>query len=122
MPTLSRETYISVFETWLELLNRHPKYQEVAGPLTAAFQDCWRLLPEGEHAIEAYCAILEQPLLIRLGGAGMLPVWKSSYLYRRLYMGQHHRNDRCPRCAGAWSGYPVCSLCGNTGWLPAEGS
>jgi hypothetical protein len=120
-PAITREAYISVFETWLELLARHPRYAEHAGTLTAALQDRWVLLPEGPHPVDTFCAALEQPLLSTLGAAGMLAIWKSNYLYRRLYMGQEHRATACTHCAAAWSGgFPICARCGNTGWLPKE--
>lgn len=61
-----------------------------------------------------------------------LAIQKSNYLYRRIYLGEEHRTEPCPKHKGHWSGYADpytlepcpygCSLgIGDiTGWLPAH--
>jgi hypothetical protein len=58
-----------------------------------------------------------------------IPIRKSNYLWRRIYLGQKHRTKKCPNHKGRWSGYlafddPKCACQSGydaTGWLPADG-
>jgi hypothetical protein len=57
-----------------------------------------------------------------------LPIRKSNYLWRRIYLAQQHRTEKCPDHKGTWSGYGtppyVCACMSGydvTGWLPVEG-
>jgi hypothetical protein len=56
-----------------------------------------------------------------------LPIVKSNYLARRIYVGETHRTEKCPTHKGHWSGcYPepcpdgCTSGMDVTGWLPAR--
>lgn len=52
-----------------------------------------------------------------------LPIYKSSMLYRRIYMGERLRTEMCPTHKGRWVGLPSLGNeceCDLTGWLPAD--
>jgi len=112
---ISRQAFILVMEDWFMA------WGGVDAGIPREMRALYPLIPDGSQPVDAICALLEPLLMAKIGHAGMLPIWKSNYLYRRLYKGQAHRVNPCPTCKGRW-GHLLwvsgCRTCGSTGWLP----
>lgn len=134
MNLISRQAYILAFEDWLTALAVTESYAPAAKRVGLHLRALWDALPDGMHPPETFCALLEPLLLAVLDKTDLLMIWKSNYLYRRIYMGQRHRVNPCPVCRGLWKSHavqqwvevagltvlqphPECR-CGLTGWLP----
>ena len=93
---MTADEHCSILWKWLSLIERRAKM---------------------ENAPHSFKRIAAAGDIIRLA------VTKSSYLGRRLYGGETHREVECPFHQGRWSGVPSpgndCDHgCGLTGWLP----
>ena len=121
---ISTAAYRSAFADWFLCLRQTPHYAEVADDLQPLLVPRLQTLPEGTFAISYLCEIIEFPLLHRVPRFNLLPIWKSNYLWRRIYLGQAHRVIPCPACKGVHGvglgrsvDHPCCPTCGSVGWL-----
>lgn len=110
--TISTADYRKAFEDWFRVA---PGGQIDALGIAGLLQPQLATLPDGEHPIEALCAKVAEGI----DRWALMPVWKSNYLWRRIYLGQAHRTEPCPSCKGRWGRrlFEGCG-CGGTGWLP----
>lgn len=122
-----------------EALGLH--YGEPVRPVSEYCNALWDWFDACQVAAEEYDALTEEQRAWRsppplyeirehLWKLRYLDIGKSNYLWRRIYAGDPHRTEKCPKHKGHWSGcYPPgtehgdceCVFGGNTtGWLPAE--
>jgi hypothetical protein len=116
-----------------------------ASEFCAAFNDWARAIGEAlaDPDVSDYEKDQLRPIHEHLA-ALHIPIRKSNYLWRRIYLRQDHRDKKCPKHKGRWSGYetppveemrqdpdnprillfdPVCECQVGydlTGWLPNE--
>lgn len=115
---ISTTAYRSAFADWFLCLRQTPHYTEVADDLQPLLAPLLQAQPDGVFAISYFCGNIEFPLLHRAQRVNLLPVWKSNYLWRRIYLGQAHRVIPCPKCTGPGASRDhLCRACGAVGWL-----
>ena len=122
-PVTNKTAFIGAFEDWFLAMSQSPRYAEKGAEIAAQLRPTFAKLPEGTHPLKVFCEACEGAL--GLSRYDLLTVWKSNYLYRRLYLHQRHRINPCPLCKGRWGVGGLfandgqgCLTCGSTGWLP----